>query len=196
MKYTIYFIFFAFIALLLFFFKSALEPKETPPALIGSGKCGECHVLRSLGDQQTVWEKSRHKNAYLTLQTEKAVSFASKNNIEQPVKNSLCLKCHTTEFSIKDISKTPTYNITEGVGCESCHGPGSNYYPADMHKVHSEFLRNGGVKTDESTCRNCHSPKGNPDQKILETACPFQEQDFIYLSAFEKIKHSLNKESF
>jgi len=196
MKYITYFIFFAFVALLLFFLKNALEPTKEPVIITGSQKCGECHSLKNLGDQQSVWEKSRHWESYKILLTEKAVSFASKNNLEAPHNNTLCLKCHTTEFSLKDFDKSPVYDINEGIGCESCHGAGSNYYPAELHKEESEFKRNGGIVGDESTCKSCHSPKGNPEQKISEDVCPFQTEDFIYKTAFEKIKHPLNKDNF
>jgi hypothetical protein len=196
MKYVTYFIFFAFVVVFLFFMKNAFEPSKEQVVVIGSTKCGECHGLKNMGDQQSVWEKSRHKTAYQTLLSEKSVEFAKSRNIETPANNELCGKCHTTAFALKEYFKANTYNLDEGVGCEACHGAGSVYYPAELHKDESEFKRNGGEIGDESTCRKCHSPKGNPEQKILDNACPFQKDDFVYKTAFEKIKHPIDRTNF
>lgn len=193
MKYISYFVFIAFIAALLYFLKNALEPKNEPVLITGSGKCGECHQLQNLGNQQDVWEKSKHFEAYKILLSARAIDFALKNNLEEPVKNKLCLKCHTTEFSLENREKASSYNITEGVGCESCHGAGSKYSPTDIMKDKELFRKNGGISGDENTCLSCHSPKGNKEQKISEDVCPFQTEDFIYKTAFEKIKHPANR---
>jgi len=191
MKYITYIIFIAFITLLLLFLKNALEPREEPVIIMGSKSCGECHSLKNLGNQQEVWENSRHKRAYNSLLTDKAKQFAAKNNIESPEKNIQCLKCHTTEFTLEGTGKSLVYNIDEGVGCESCHGAGSKYSPADIMKDEQQFLQNGGLKGDKS-CNSCHSPAANKEQKLRDDACPFQLEDFDYKTEFEKIKHPLN----
>lgn len=194
MKYISYLIFIVFIAALLFFLKSALEPKAEMLYITGSSNCGECHQLRDIGDQQSIWKRSRHSQAYQTLLSEDALNFARINNIEEPGRNKLCLKCHTTEFHLEGIAKGQKYNISEGVGCESCHGAGSKYSPAWIMKDNGSFIKNGGVKGDESTCKPCHSPKGNTERKLAEDICPFQKEDFVYKNEFEKIRHSLNKD--
>lgn len=196
MKYITYFIFVGFIIALVVFLKNALEPSEDPVVITGSEKCGECHQLQSLGNQQVVWESSKHSQAYKTLQTQKAADFTKKNNIAQPVKNEMCLKCHTTELFLKDFYKTPYYKIDEGVGCESCHGAGSGYSPADIMKDEALFKRHGGVTGDEGTCMKCHSPKANKEQKLSADICPFQDEDFVYKTAFDKIKHPVNRDNF
>src|SRR4030095_5784845 len=144
MKYINYFIIILFIAVLLFFLKNALEPKEEPVVLTGSQKCGECHRLQNISNQMIVWESSKHYNAYKILASSISVEFAQKNNLEEPIKNKLCLRCHTTEFYLKNSGKSNSFDITEGVGCEACHGAGSKYSPADIMKDHSEFVKYGG----------------------------------------------------
>lgn len=193
MKYISYIIFIAFITLLLLFLKNALEPREEPLVIMGSKSCGECHSLKNLGNQQDVWERSRHKQAYNSLLTEKAKQFAAKHNIESPEKNKQCLKCHTTEFQFEGTGKSERYNISEGVGCESCHGAGSKFAPAHIMKDEYQFLQNGGLKGDK-TCNSCHSPTANKQQQLRDDACPFQLEDFDYKTEFEKIKHPLNKD--
>lgn len=44
--------------------------------------------------------------------------------------NHMCIECHTTDFSKNYDAKNNSYQSTWkeiGVGCESCHGPGSNH---------------------------------------------------------------------
>ncbi len=195
MKYITYFIFFAFIAILLYFLKTALEPEKDILYITGSEKCGECHGLKNVGDQHSVWKNSKHSEAYNQLLSNKAKDFASKNGLNSPENEEKCLKCHSTEFSLKGIEKGPFYNITEGVGCESCHGAGSDYSPAEVMKDESSYIRFGGIKGDINTCKPCHSDSGNIEMILKDNSCPFQKDDFNYKAAFDKIKHPLNKET-
>lgn len=196
MKYLSYFIFIGFIAALLLFLKNALEPEEEPVLITGSDKCNECHQLKSLGEQMMRWQISRHRAAYISLQSQLAKDFAVKNNIPEPVKNEMCLGCHTTSGFLKGFQSQTSYKIEEGVGCEGCHGAGSKYSPAEIMKDEALYKRNGGIIGDEKLCLECHSPKANKEQKLTEDACPFQEEDFNYKQAFEKIKHPLNRDNF
>ncbi len=196
MKYISYLLFIGFIAALLFFLKNALEPKEEPIRITGSDKCNECHQLKSLGNQQFSWQTSRHRAAYITLESQQAKDFSAKNNLAEPVKNEACLKCHTTGGQFAAAEKQNTYKIEEGVGCEGCHGPGSKYSPADIMKDETLYKRSGGIVGDEQTCLKCHSPKANKEQKLMDNSCPFQDKDFVFREAFEKIKHPLNRDNF
>lgn len=196
MKYIAYFIFIGFIVLLLFFLKNALEPKEVPVMITGSDKCGECHQLQSLGNQNNVWKNSGHSASFRSLTTDKAKDYASKNNLGDPAQNEACLKCHTTAGFLKDTEKQPSYKVEEGVGCESCHGAGSKYSPSEIMKDEALFKREGGVVGDEATCLECHSKTANKEKILKDDSCPFQDEDFNYKSAWEKIKHPLNKDNF
>ncbi len=194
MKYITYFIFIAFIAALLLFLKNALEPRKEPVYLTGSEKCGECHALKNIGDQNSVWKQSKHSEAYSILLSSNAKDFASRNGLKSPETEEKCLKCHTTEISLGIKDKGQFYNITEGVGCESCHGAGSEYSSAEIMKDEHSFKSYGGNKGDESTCKPCHNQKGNREQALKDDVCPFQLNDFDYKTAFEKIKHPLNQD--
>lgn len=196
MKYATYFIFIAFIAVTIFFLKNALQPEAVPVTIIGSVKCGECHSLQLNGNQQAIWEYSKHSQAYKTLLTDKSTSFTSKNGLEQPQTNKLCLRCHTTQYFLEDKPVRSSYKIEEGVGCEACHGAGSKYSPDEIMKSWQLFREYGGSHGDEPTCIKCHSIKGNKEQKLTENICPFQTNDFVYKTDFEKIKHPVNRDNF
>ncbi len=196
MKYIVYLLFIAFIVVLFLFLKNALQPKQEPVSVTGSEECGECHKLKINGNQQEVWENSKHSLAYKILLGDIAKNFAVKSNIEAPEKNKLCLSCHTTQNYLGDFPVQSSYRIEEGVGCESCHGAGSKYSPSDIMSDDASFRRNGGKKGNEENCSGCHSPKGNKEMKISENVCPFQQNDFDFKTAFEKIKHPVNKDNF
>ncbi len=196
MKYITYLIFIGFVVVLLLFLKNALEPTEEPASITGSQKCGECHSLKINGNQQVVWENSKHAQAYSSLLTQRATDFAAKNGLEQPANNKLCLKCHSTLNHLEGFPKLTTYKFDEGVGCESCHGAGSNYSPAKVMTDNYLFRHNGGKRGDEKTCLECHSPVGNKEMTLKDNVCPFQSSDFIYKTEFEKIKHPVNKNNF
>ncbi|MCX7878742.1 MAG: cytochrome c family protein [Ignavibacteria bacterium] len=192
MKYLLYTMFFIFGIILVYFFKSAFEVRESSIEITGSEKCGRCHSLNNLGNQYDKWKSERHSSAYLSLLSEKASKFTSEKSINSPEKNEFCLKCHTTKYFL-NFPSSNAYDIKEGIGCEGCHGAGSVYSPADKHSDRKDFIINGGIIPDEKTCRKCHSPEGNPLMEIRENVCPFQYKDFNFSEAMTKIKHPLIK---
>ena len=44
-----------------------------------------------------------------------------------PRESAICLGCHTTAAQAEDWEKDPTFHLEDGVQCEKCHGPGSEY---------------------------------------------------------------------
>ena len=189
MKYISYLIFVLFIGALLLFLKNALEPTQESLYITGTVKCGECHGLKVNGNQLERWKADKHSTAFKTLSGNTARDFALANGLGDPTQNEKCLKCHTTQFSMKDVPVGEYYNISEGVGCEGCHGAGSKYSPAHIMKNEASFIQYGGTKGDEKTCLKCHNPQGSKDKKLTDDRCPFQEKNFDYKTEFEKIKH-------
>ena len=196
MKYITYLFFIGFVVILILFLKNALQPKLEPVSITGADKCGECHKLKINGNQDSIWENSKHSQAFKILISQRAKDFTSKNNIVPPIENKLCLKCHTTVNHLQGTPVLSSYRVDEGVGCESCHGAGSNYSPAKIMTDSYQFRKNGGKNGDENTCFECHSPKGNKEQLLKDDVCPFQTSDFIYKTEFDKIKHPVNKNNF
>jgi len=195
LKYTAYILFVLFIVVSILFLKSALKPEETPLIITGSEKCGTCHSLKNIGNQQKIWEDSKHSRAFNSLTSEKAKQFAQSKGLESPEKNPICLKCHTTKHYL-DINETDAaYSLNEGVGCEACHGAGSRYSPANIMKEESLFIQNGGLKGNTETCIKCHSPVvKKTDEKISSDICPFQLNDFDYKTYSDKIKHNISRD--
>ena len=87
MKYFTYLVFCVLIIVTILFLKNALQPEKEPYALTGSTKCGECHSLQAAGNQNAVWEKSKHSEAYKVLLESRSVDFTDKNGLEKPQNN-------------------------------------------------------------------------------------------------------------
>ena len=147
-----------------------LSPMETyafkPPdgfdhQFIGVIKCKMCHKKEKKGFQYEIWVKSAHSKAYDVLAAPEAKELAEKNGIIDPQKDSKCLKCHTTGHDAPPELKGEKYDITEGVGCESCHGAGGDYYRSKVMKG----ITNGSIDPqsvgltipNEDTCKECHN---------------------------------------
>lgn len=132
---------------------------------VGVNVCKECHGEDAIGNQYAIWVASPHARAYFALLTDKAMEIAKKEGIADPANHSDCLRCHTTGRGRYEELKT------EGVGCEACHGPGSEYHKASNHVDYTnrengyrKALRLGmypirgidSLKRRERLCTSCH----------------------------------------
>ena len=157
-------IFFLFVGVI--YLKSEQDTKHTLSfKFVGSKVCKECHGIGEIGNQYKIWKSSPHANAYKKLITTNGIDIAKKIGISSPEEDSQCLKCHATgKGSVKEIAD-------EGVGCESCHGPGSEYHYASNHvnyasraNGYAAGIKNGmypilgseSLKMREKLCLSCH----------------------------------------
>ncbi len=101
---------------------------------VGSKKCRLCHA-----DVYKSWLKSPHASASGQL-------------TEMRLHDTECAECHTTGF-------TKDGDLLENVGCEACHGPGSEYRKMrvmkDEQRVHELGLR----VQSEMVCIRCHNDR-------------------------------------
>jgi len=117
---------------------------------IGSKKCKTCHK-----DQYDKWSSASHSKAYESLKAEGAAAKAKAAKVKDPLTNETCLSCHATAAGAKNVSKT--FKVEEeGVGCEACHGAGSEYKKMSTMKDRKASIAAGMVVPDKNTCTNCH----------------------------------------
>lgn len=81
--------------------------------------------------EYTVWmTDDRHSRAYEVLHqplaTKIAENMAAGSAVIPAWKDLRCLACHTTPRSEQEFAVTGQFN-SDGVGCESCHGPAQNW---------------------------------------------------------------------
>ena len=135
-------------------------PKATKQfAFIGAQACKGCHKSTAKGDQYGKWQASPHARAYNTLLTEHAAQIAHvMGTRESPTTVARCLKCHVTGAGAKPELLGPKHDKTEGVSCESCHGPAAEWKAIHIKDV-ARAMTLGMIKPDEDLCRGCHNPE-------------------------------------
>jgi hypothetical protein len=149
------------VAIELGFLRRTVSGKKTAqPQYVGSRACGECHASAERGGQYVRWLQSRHAHAYWRLASDWALFLARQRphyqDLERPIEDERCLQCHLTDAQSDDRLFAGSYRLQEGVGCEACHGPGSEYAEAEVMADRAAFLAKGGVVPSGRTCRRCH----------------------------------------
>jgi hypothetical protein len=125
---------------------------------IGASKCKMCHMKPATGDQYNIWLKGPHANAMKTLASDEAKKIATEKGIADPTTDAACISCHSTVGGI-DAKLNASAKMDEGVGCESCHGPGSMYKGASVMKNRELALSKGMIMPTEEVCKTCHNEK-------------------------------------
>ncbi|HWQ53463.1 MAG TPA: multiheme c-type cytochrome [Bryobacteraceae bacterium] len=133
------------------------EAQKAAHKYIGAAQCGSCHKGEAMGHQYSVWRMSAHARAWSVLSTPAAYAQAARKGIVgDPQRAPECLKCHSTGYGA---AHTASSKVDEGVTCEACHGPGSDYaFEAVMHDKRGAIQ--AGLKTPtRETCLGCHGTK-------------------------------------
>lgn len=121
--------------------------EEAQHEYVGNSKCKMCHKGENKGMIWERWLETRHALSMETLDPEKGEN-------EDPD----CLRCHVIGFG------APTgYNVEEpnedlaSVGCEACHGAGSDYKKLSVMKDREQAVAAGLIIPTEETCTGCHN---------------------------------------
>jgi hypothetical protein len=149
---------------------------------IGVKSCAAvCHKSESKGNQFGIWQDSKHSQAFIDLQTAAADQIAKdKGFTTSAAETPLCLKCHVLGKDIDAEELNDTFDKTQGVQCESCHGPGSEYKNISIMKDKQKAMANGLIFHTEGAefCKTCH----NSDSPTFKS--------FNYEEYWGKIKHT------
>src|SRR5512143_3595370 len=141
---------------------------------VGAQKCAICHKSETQGRQFTLWQASKHSQSFQALTSPKAAENAKAMNVSKPTEDPQCLKCHAPLCD-----KAPDLK-TEGVTCEVCHGPGSDYRKLNIMKDKALAVKNGLIlygspDAIKAQCLKCH-----------ENAHGIK---FDFAASWDKIKH-------
>lgn len=153
------------------------------PEYVGSNKCKMCHMKQSKS-----WKQSKKYHALDTLKPGNASDVKAKHGLDAGKDYSTdaaCVKCHVTGFEQpggyafhdgSDEKVAKKMDKLANVGCEMCHGPGSEYVA-----LHTELLKTkrkykveemyaaGMTKLDASVCTKCH----NAESPTIDADVPF-----------------------
>lgn len=183
------------------------SPSEAAPKYTGTEGC-KCHKT-----EIEEWQASKHAKAFEELlkpgdkkEAKKRQRLFSKLNEKlkdneklDPAKDystdKKCLPCHVVGYDerggFEDIKSTPAM---AGVGCEMCHGPGSDYRvihkDKDMTFTQAEVKAAGQTygSQDEKVCRKCHDNKDSPMRSDVDEKYKFDWKEFL---ALEKTYHKV-----
>lgn len=149
----------------------------------GVHRCAQCHRGEEMGHQFSLWRLSDHANAFASLATPKAFQYAREMGVEQlPTESPDCLECHATGNSEMKNAAVDLLRF-EGVGCESCHGPGGVHAELAEKGATGEDLKTGLLSVTESTCARCHcgvhDEKFNPVEAMARIAHPREQYEKI-----------------
>ena len=141
------------------------------PTYVGSARCQICHRTESQGRQFPIWQKSRHSRSSQALSTPLAQKLAG-----DAAFNAKCLGCHSP------LADKAVELKAEGVSCEVCHGPGSEYKKLSLMKNRDEAVKNGLIpyadtEAIKALCLKCHQNAHN--------------KPFDFAARWEKIKHPI-----
>lgn len=94
---------------------------------VGAERCKICHRPQYLS-----WAETAHRRATRRLAPEERTRE--------------CLRCHATGPE-----------ALPGVQCEACHGPGANYWPAEIMRDPQKARAAGLVPQKKTVCLQCHA---------------------------------------
>jgi hypothetical protein len=129
----------------------AAAPAVKKPTYVGSKACKACHMGEKKGRMWEIWQESKH-----------AKSFAALDSAKGQTQDPKCLKCHTTGYGAGGYGTAgmEALSVPEGlcsVGCEACHGPGSEYKSSVVMKDRAAAIKAGLMIPDEKVCVTCHN---------------------------------------
>ena len=114
--------------------KEDKKADEVKHEYIGAKKCKICHKKDGVHPS---WLETKHATAWENLKPEDQ-------------KKEECVGCHSTGTTAKGV-------LLEGVQCEVCHGPGSDYKKKSIMEDREKAMANGLLIPDEKTCLKCHN---------------------------------------
>ena len=118
---------------------------------VGSAACKSCH-------------EPQHKWARKTDGHSKAMSQLTGADAS----NVACVACHATPRTMKGGNPTELagYRLDEGVGCESCHGPGAAHAAAPSSSNIVGLGESCPECVIEAVCTSCHTAEWDPTWEL------------------------------
>jgi YVTN family beta-propeller protein len=138
------------------------QGEEKQPVYVGARVCATCHEGPGMGHQYSLWLLSKHSRAYAELATPEAREMAVISGVPgDPMEAMACLGCHATAADSEAWERDPTFRIEDGVQCERCHGPGSEYIDEEVMRDREAAERAGLKFLSVRECELCHAVKGS-----------------------------------
>jgi hypothetical protein len=137
---------------------------------LGVASCAgnNCHgavqpfkTSRVAQDEYLVWkQKDKHSKAFAVLREERGRRIAQNLGLPDAATAEICLACHAD--NVPAAQRGREFQLSDGVGCESCHGGASKWLGTHISGVsHAANLAAGLYPTDQPLaravrCLGCH----------------------------------------
>lgn len=153
---------------------AAAAPRYTGP---GSCSSTSCHGSIRPRTETRIWQneystwivKDKHSRAYAALTNPVGLRMGRILGIGRPDTAAKCLACHTLD--VPEAERGRTFDLSEGVSCENCHGPAAAWLGPHTTKnwTHEQSLALGMYDTPNlvkrtEKCLTCHL--GNPEKFV------------------------------
>ena len=146
-------------------------PQYADEQHIGVATCANsmCHGVRVMTEPSNVRQNEyhtwlfndRHAQAYKTLLSDESKKIAQKLGLESAATAAICLDCHAD--NVPKNKQGPEFHITDGVGCEACHGGAEKYIATHTIKPYSQernindgMYPTGPLASRTLLCTSCH----------------------------------------
>ena len=151
---------------------AATLPSESPHHSLGVASCASslCHGAVQTWKQSSVlqneyvtWSRmDKHARAYTVLLNERSQEIARKLSLPEPAhRSAVCLDCHA--HNVPEPRRGERFTLSDGVGCEACHGPAGRYIVSHVQKgsTRKDNLARGMYPTADHVaraqlCLSCH----------------------------------------
>ena len=148
-----------------------MAPGHEQAKYLGPGSCAAtaCHggiqprdTTKVLQNEYSTWVvQDRHSRAYTVLTQPLAQRMGAILKIGAPEKAQKCLVCHALSVSASEAGRQ--FDLSEGVSCESCHGPSSQWLGPHVQAtaLHADMVKLGLVDNKNlvvraERCLTCH----------------------------------------
>ncbi len=150
------------VAILLITIVWGAHTEKKHPVYVGARVCAKCHNGKGMGHQFSRWLASKHARAYSVLAKSEAKKIAELSGIPQePQESSMCLGCHATGAHVEEWERDETFFTQDGIQCEKCHGPGSEYIDMTIMRDPDAAMKAGLMMPTMEDCEGCHQVKGS-----------------------------------
>ena len=114
-----------------------------------------------LNEYRTWSTEDRHARAYKTLLTDESKRIAKNLGLKSAHTAKICLDCHADNVAKE--KRGPKFQISDGVGCEGCHGGGEQWIESHTEDgvTHQQNLDKNMFPTEDGVaratlCLSCH----------------------------------------
>ncbi|MEJ0088177.1 MAG: multiheme c-type cytochrome [Limisphaerales bacterium] len=163
---------------LLFLAADPVRGADAAAKFLGANSCASCHGGGQTQNQFLIWSlKDFHSHRpAATLTTARSKQIADALAIKDATADTRCTSCHAPLHEVPENLRGENFKVSEGVSCESCHGPAENWLRSHTRKDYTRADRTASGMRDlqnlyvrANTCVACHQ---NVDSDILRAGHP------------------------